>query len=80
MKPELRKDDEAMNKEHITARLRQVEERYENEMGCARRNRDNELIDIRSKCEHEEGFQKRYFALLGKDGEEVCPVCGLVKT
>jgi len=70
-----------MNKEHITARFRQVEERYENEMGCARRNRDNELIDIRSKCEHEDGFQKRYIRIgdYTVESGEVCPICGLVK-
>ena len=45
-----------MNKEHILARLRQVDERYENELGCAKRNRENALLDIRSKCEHGEGF------------------------
>ena len=44
------------NKEHIRARMRQVEERYENELGCAIRNKENALMDIRSKCEHENGF------------------------
>lgn len=68
------------NKEHILARIRQVEEHYENELGCARRNRENILIDIRSKCEHEEGFKKRYILVDEYDIENgrECPICGLV--
>lgn len=70
------------NKEHILARLRQTEERYENELGCARRNRENALIDIRSKCEHGEGFSVRYIPRADNydvKEELVCPICGKVK-
>ena len=72
-----------MNKEHILARLRQVEERYENELGCAIRNKENALIDIRNKCEHEEGF--KWHDVPQADSYDtgvakVCPICGLVLT